>query len=277
MMKRTITVFCCSLFFILTHGLTAQDPNFHIYICFGQSNMEGTGTIEPIDLKVDERFQVYQALDCADAGKERGNWYTAVPPLVQCHSGLSPADYFGRTMVDNLPDSIRVGVVMVAIGGCDIRIFDKNIYQNYDDTYTESWFADKVKYYKGNPYKYLMELASEAKQHGVVKGILLHQGETNTGNEEWPSYVQKIYGDMLDELSLKAEEVPLLAGEVVSAEENCCASMNTIINQLPKVVPTAHIISSKGLSTQDPAHFDSEGYRELGRRYAEKMLSLLRK
>ncbi len=275
-MKSMKFVFFLMFIFTLVQNMYAQDPNFHIYIAFGQSNMEGTGTIESMDLTVNDRFQVYQALDCPDVQKKKGNWYPAVPPLVQCHSGLSPADYFGRTMVEELPDSIRVGIVVVAIGGCDIRIFDKQIYQDYDSTYAESWFADKVRFYNGNPYQYLMNMAKEAQKEGVIKGFLLHQGETNTGDEAWPNYVKKIYGDMLSELSLNAGDVPLLAGEVVSAEGNCCASMNAIINRLPEVIPTAHIISSEGLTAQDQAHFDSEGYRLLGKRYAEKMLTLLK-
>ena len=110
-------VFFLLFIFTLVQNMNAQDPNFHIYIAFGQSNMEGTGAIESMDLTVNDRFQVYQALDCPDAQKEKGNWYPAVPPLVQCHSDLSPADYFGRTMVEQLPDCIRVGIVVVAIGG----------------------------------------------------------------------------------------------------------------------------------------------------------------
>jgi hypothetical protein len=77
------------------------------------------------------------------------------------------------------------------------------------------------------------------------------------------------------QIFLKAEEVPLLAGQVLSAPGNCCAAMNPIINQLPSVVPTAHVISSADCGEQDNAHFDSEGYRKLGKRYAVKMLSLM--
>ena len=29
----------------------AQDPDFHIYLCFGQSNMEGNARIEEQDLE----------------------------------------------------------------------------------------------------------------------------------------------------------------------------------------------------------------------------------
>ncbi|MBN1924273.1 MAG: sialate O-acetylesterase [Prolixibacteraceae bacterium] len=255
--------------------LFSQDPDFYIFICFGQSNMEGQGTIESQDKIVDERFQVFQALECPNLERSKAKWYTAVPPLCQCYSGLSPADYFGRTLVENLPDNIRVGVINVAIGGCDIRIFDKDIYQDYDSTYTESWFTDKVTAYEQNPYQYLMSLAKLAQKDGVIKGILLHQGETNTGDEQWPMYVKKIYTDMLAELSLEAESVPLLAGEVLSTGENCCSSMNEIINKLPATIPTSHVISSEGCTAKDYAHFDAEGYRVLGKRYGLKMLSLL--
>ncbi|MHA7059505.1 sialate O-acetylesterase [Aquimarina sp. M1] len=263
--------------FILIFSLNCdgQDANFHIYLSFGQSNMEGQGAIEEIDKKGDSNFLVLQALDCPDIGRKKGKWYKATPPICQCTSGLSPVDYFGRTMITKLPDSIKIGVVNIAVGGCDIRLFDKDIYENYTLTYNEEWFTKKVADYNGNPYRYLIEMAKIAQKKGVIKGVLLHQGETNTGDSQWPYYVKKIYSDILKDLSLDPKTTPLLAGEVVSEKNSCCSSMNTIINKLPDIVNTAHIISSKNCSAQDNAHFDSEGYRELGRRYAVKMLSLL--
>jgi hypothetical protein len=80
---------------------------------------------------------------------------------------------------------------------------------------------------------------------------------------------------MLTDLSLEANSVPLLAGELFSGEGNCCSSMNTIIGKLPETIPSAYVISSDGCTGQDAAHFDSPGYRELGKRYGDKMLSLL--
>lgn len=257
-------------------NLSAQKrSNFYIFLCFGQSNMEGQGTIQAQDSTVDSRFRVFQALDCPNLGRTKGKWYTAVPPTCQCYSKLSPADYFGRTMVANLPDSITVGIINVAVGGCDIRLFDKDSYQNYDSTYKESWFTSKVASYGGNPYKHLIDLAKLAQKDGVIKGILLHQGETNTGQTQWLSYVKKIYNDMLTDLSLKAGSVPLLAGEMLSATDNCCSRMNPIVDQLPDTILTAHVISSAGCDGQDKAHFNSEGYRKLGKRYAAQMLSLM--
>ncbi|WP_234445870.1 sialate O-acetylesterase [Carboxylicivirga marina] len=258
----------------ITNIILAQDANFHIYLCFGQSNMEGQGVIEEKDRIVDERFQVMQALNCEELNRQKGEWYTAVPPLGFCNKGLSPADYFGRTMVANLSDSIKVGVILVAIGGCDIRLFDKDQYRDYDSKDGKVWFERKVASYGGHPYNCLIELAQKAQQDGVIKGILLHQGETNTGNAEWPMYVQKIYNDMLEDLSLEADEVPILAGEMVTEPDNCCATMNPIIHTLPEVIPNAHVISSAACPAKDRAHFNAEGYRMIGKRYGEKMLSL---
>ena len=52
--------------------------------------------------------------------------------------------------------------------------------------------------------------------------------------------------------------------------------MNKIIGELPKTIPTAHVISSAGCAgLPDRLHFTPAGYRELGKRYGEKMLALL--
>ena len=252
----------------------SQDRNFHIYLCFGQSNMEGQGKIEEKDKVADRRFKVLQSMDCPNLNREKGTWYPAVAPLCQCYSGLALVDYFGRTMVDRLPEDVTVGVIHVAIGGCDIRLFDKDIYEDYDSTYTDKWFVEKIQGYGGNPYQRIIELAKQAQEDGVIKGILLHQGETNTGDSEWPIYVKKVYKDILKDLHLKAKHVPLIAGEVVHEEQGGkCAAMNEIISTLPDVIKTAHVVSSKGCDVKtDSVHFNAEGYRELGRRYAEIML-----
>ncbi len=56
------------------------DPNFHIYLCFGQSNMEGFPGVEQQDKAEDERFQVLAAVDFPKLGRKKGSWYPAVPP-----------------------------------------------------------------------------------------------------------------------------------------------------------------------------------------------------
>ncbi len=52
--------------------------------------------------------------------------------------------------------------------------------------------------------------------------------------------------------------------------------MNKIIATLPKTITNSYVISSKGCTAEpDFLHFNAAGYRDLGRRYADKMLSLL--
>src|SRR6186713_3398978 len=88
----------------------SQDKKFYIFLCFGQSNMEGNARFEPQDTTVDSRFRVMEAVDCPNLNRVKGQWYTAVPPLCRCRTGLTPADYFGRTLIENLPKDVKIGV-----------------------------------------------------------------------------------------------------------------------------------------------------------------------
>jgi alpha-L-fucosidase 2 len=255
----------------------SKNTNLFIFLCFGQSNMEGFPGIEQQDkAPVDDRFQVFAVVDFPNLGRTNGNWYPAVPPLCRGSTGLCPADYFGRTMVSNLPANIRVGVVNVSVAGCKIELFDKTNYQSYASN-AAPWMKNIIKAYGGSPYASLVEMGKLAQKDGVIKGILLHQGESNTNDKEWPNKVKGIYDTLIKDLNLNAEAVPLLAGELVNADQNgACASMNAIIEELPRTIPTSHVISSKGCAARlDHLHFTPAGYRELGKRYAEEMLSLL--
>jgi hypothetical protein len=44
-------------------------------------------------------------------------------------------------------------------------------------------------------------MAKLAQESVVIKGILLYQRETNTGDEEWPNYVKTVYHNLLADLS----------------------------------------------------------------------------
>lgn len=264
-------------FIMIGNSATAQDKKFYIFLSFGQSNMEGNAGIEAQDsVGVDNRFQVMEAVDCPNLERKKGQWYTALPPLCRCKTGLSPDDYFGRTLVAGLPQNVRVGIINVAIGGCKIELFDKDNYQSYVTT-APQWMIGMIKEYDGNPYARLVEMAKLAQKDGVIKGILLHQGESNTGDTTWPAKVKGVYNNLLKDLKLKTKKVPLLAGEMVNADQGgACASMNKIIATLPQTISNAYVISSAGCPQRgDKLHFTAEGYRMLGKRYGEKMLSIL--
>ena len=276
-MKMKLALHLLAGLLFLNVNAFSQDTNRFVFLCFGQSNMEGFPGIEQQDQgPVDERFQLLAAVDFPKQGRTKGHWYPALPPLCRPSAGLCPADYFGRTLVSNLPPHIKVGVVNVSIGGCKIELFEKDTFQSYAAT-APKWMTNTIATYSGNPYQHLVEMAKLAQKDGVIKGILLHQGESNTNDKDWPNKVKGIYNNLIKDLNLKAEEVPLLAGELVNADQKgACASMNSIIDDLPKTIPTSYVISSKGCTSRpDHLHFDPAGYRELGKRYGERMLSLL--
>jgi para-nitrobenzyl esterase len=279
-MKKKILLSFALLLFI--GKAFTQDKKFHIYLCIGQSNMEGAARIEAQDtVNIDSRFKVLEALDCPKIDRQKGQWYTAKPPLCRCDTRLSPADYFGRTLLKSMKKKQKLGMVHVAVAGSKIEIFDKVNYKAYLDSSAKEkpWMINMANAYGGNPYERLIEMAKIAQKSGVIKGILLHQGESNTGDKTWPAQVKKIYDDILADLNLARNSIPLLAGELVAAEQGGkCASHNAIIATLPQSIPNAVVVSSNGLTAaKDGLHFDSAGIREFGKRYAEALMQYSKK
>ena len=255
----------------------SADPNFQIYLCFGQSNMEGNATPEAQDYEnVSERFKMMAAVDFSNPVRKRGEWYSAIPPLCRQGTGLTPADYFGRTMVEKQADNITVGVINVAVGGTSIKGFMEEYVADYVAGEAD-WFKNYMASYDNNPFRRLVETAKRAQNYGIIRGILMHQGETDGGMGNWTENVKKVYERLLSELNLSADNVPLLAGETVQTDQGgYCGGFNSVIATLPNVIPTAHVISSKGCPQKgDGLHFTAEGYRTIGKRYAECMLKLL--
>jgi hypothetical protein len=261
-------------------SFSQQDPNFYIFLAFGQSNMDGAGTIEAQDKTVDARFKLMYAAD-ADGSRTKGKWATAVPPLCRGTSKLCPADYFGRTLVDSLPSNIKIGIINVAIPGTKIEVFVKDGYQSYlsglssGDQYIKNIATTS---YGGNPYGRLVEMGKLAQKDGVIKGFLLHQGESNPNDRQWPDKIKSIYDGFLSEFGLKAAETPLLAGELLYTNKGgACGAFNAFIDTLNRVIPNAHAISADGLAGVDQFHFTSASYRTFGKRYADTMLAILKK
>lgn len=253
---------------------TEFDPNLNIYLCFGQSNMEGAARPEAVDLGwVDPRFIMMSAIDMPELGREQRKWYVAYPPLVRQETGLTPVDYFGRTLVRRLPENVKIGVVCVAVGGASIDLYNEDIAEDYISRQAD-WFKGFCRNYQNKPYRRLMEAAKEAMKYGRIRGILLHQGCTDNGKQDWPDRVKLVYDRMLAELGLNAQDVPLIVGELGQQDQNAaCWHHNSIIRRLPETIPTARVVSSEGLPLQrDRLHFTADSYRTFGQRYAEAVM-----
>ena len=278
MMKRQLLVGILLSLFLKANA--AVDENFYIYLCFGQSNMEGQAQPETVDNTVDERFRMMACVDFNTTTPKRtkGQWYTANCPIVRDWTKIGMADYFGRTMVAALPSDVKIGVVDVAIGGVAIEGFISEEVEDYLKN-QEDWMKNSFAAYGNDPYKRLVEMAKIAQQSGVIKGILLHQGESNNGQTAWLQKVKTVYERLLTDLNLKAEDVPLFAGETVNADVNgTCSAHNAIIAQLPSVIPTSHVVYSNGCPcASDNIHFTVSGYRTMGKRYAYEALRVMGK
>lgn len=255
--------------------MSAQDENFYIFLCIGQSNMVGQGEISDADRQVSDRFLSLSAVDGKD--RKRGQWRKAVPPLCRQDTKLSLVDYFGRTLLDNLPAKARVGVIHIAVDGCGIDLFDKDAYRNYIAGVTEDWKKREIAAYDNNPYGLLIQLAEQAMDEGDIRGILLHQGETDAYDVRWLQKVRKIYNDIIRDLDLDRTRVPLVVGEVVGEDQNgVCARANQTIRQITRGFQEASVVSSAGApAAADRLHFNADGCRLMGQRYGIKMLQAL--
>ena len=267
-----------AMWFLATASF-AQDPNLHIYLAYGQSNMSGQATVTDKDRAQDPRFLVLRAAN--HSNQKVGEFYPAAPPMGHSQSKVGIVDIFGRTMVANLPDSIKVAVANIAIGGQSIDLFDKDRNKTYVQNAKnkgDTWWIQYLDEYGGDLYKRIVEMGKIAKQKGVIKGFLFHQGEADYQMNDWPKRVKKVYDDLIAELELDPEKTPILSGELAPTGD--LGWRNDAVKQAADLIPNGHLISAQGCPALKEAsytlHFTREGYETFGKRYAEKMLELLK-
>jgi hypothetical protein len=281
--------------------------NYHVYIAFGQSNMQGPGEIRPQDREgISDRYRTLNVVAGTYAGefREKGKWYNAVPPIIipdrnlinylGLRIGLSPVDYFGRTLVNGVPEHITIGVIAVANGDMALAAFHKTKAEDYyrgrgafsgRPSQTEMQGMSR---YKGagyaNMYDAVIQNAKLAQRAGgVIKGIIVHQGESGTGlsDIDWIDLLKEIYDDMLSDLKLEPNSIPILLGQTWNGGSGGTGGALASDRVIQSVLPNAWIISSAGCTGRtgqgqpDNIHFGSAGLQLLGTRYGEKMLELV--
>ena len=261
----------------------AQDPNLHIYLAYGQSNMSGQADVTAADRAEDPRFLVLRAAN--HSNQKVGEFYHAAPPMGHSASKVGIVDIFGRKMVKELPDSIKIAVANVAIGGQSIDLFDKDRNKAYVQNAKnkgDTWWIQYLDEYGGDLYKRIVEMGKIAKEKGVIKGFLFHQGEADYQMNDWPKRVKKVYDDLIKDLGLDSTKVPILVGELATtAAGGDLGWRNSAVAEAASLIPNGHLISAEGCpALKEPnytLHFTRKGYETFGERYAEKMLELLKK
>lgn len=121
----------------------------------------------------------------------------------------------------------------------------------------------------------MVDLATLAQKDGVIKGFIMHQGETMPDSTKWPGQVKRVYDSLISDLKLIPSKTPLLVGEVLyKSAGGDAGGHNATIDTLSRVIPNSYVISASGLSGQDQWHFTAASERTFGTRYADKMLAL---
>ncbi|WP_026463961.1 sialate O-acetylesterase [Adhaeribacter aquaticus] len=230
------------------------DPNFHLYLLAGQSNMAGRGVVETIDTTTIQNILVFDKNQQWKKAKEPLHWDK---PTI----GTGPGFAFGREMAAGAGRKVKIGLIPAAHGGSSITAWVKDGY--HDQT-------------KGYPYDEALERVKAALKDGVLMGIIWHQGETDSENPEDEKLHLERLVDLISRFrtEFKAPDLPFVAGELGHYRPEY-QSMNKVLNQLPNQVPNTAVISAEGLVHKgDNTHFDSASARELGKRYASAMKGL---
>ncbi|GAA4449702.1 sialate O-acetylesterase [Nibrella saemangeumensis] len=258
--------FLLSLFSLLWVCVAVAQPaafsgrKVHLYLLAGQSNMAGRGKVDA------ESKQTHPRVWMLD---QAGKWVPATDPMhfdKPAVIGVGPGLTFGRLMAE-ADTSVVIGLVPVAVGGSAI------------DSWIPGGYHDQTKSY---PYDDALRRAKLAQQAGVYRGILWHQGESDSKPELTVTYTQKFI-KLAERLrtELNAPEVPIVVGtlgDFFVVRNADAATINQILKALPQRVPGLACVDATGLThLGDNTHFDTASARELGRRYALAMQQLQRK
>lgn len=225
-----------------------QKEVFHIYLLMGQSNMVGRDTAGLESQTLDER------VGFLDAAK---HWYVAREPMHVGGSGIGLGIPFAQEMLKRTAGKdCKIGLVPCAVGGTPLKRWEKG----------------------GDLYERAVARAKEALAAGVLKGVLWHQGESDSEKpEDAESYGQRLT-QMFQDLraDLQAPEVPIVVGQLGEFVRFPYAkTVQDAIKGLPQHLPHVGFADSQGLPHKgDSLHFSADAEREFGRRYADVMEQL---
>lgn len=245
---------------LFAHGQAPELPrkeSFHLFLLVGQSNMAGRGLVEPQDTKPHPRVLMLS---------KDGRWVPAVDPMHfdKPSAGVGLGKTFGQVIADANPD-ITVGLIPCAVGGSPIDTWKPGAY--YPAT-------------KSHPWDDMARRIAISLPAGTLKGILWHQGESDSLPEFAPTYEPKLH-DLVKRLRelLQSPQMPFIAGQMGKFADVPWTPEKVLVDRahqdLVRHVPFCTFVSAEGLQHKgDKIHFDSPSFRELGRRYAKAFFQL---
>ena len=252
------------LSFILPTLTRADEPptvpespdNFHLFLLIGQSNMAGRGVVEDVDKVANPHVLMLN---------KQGQWVPAVDPLhfdKPSIAGVGLGRTFGMDYAAAHPN-VTVGLIPCAVGGSPIASWEPAAFDDATKTH---------------PYDDAMIRAHVALKTGRLKGILWHQGESDSKPELAADYeaklhalIQRLRTELSPELT-GTKSIPFVAGQMGQFAErpwnDAKKQVDAVHKNLPSVVPATAFANSDSLAHKgDEVHFDSASVRELGHRY----------
>ena len=184
--------------------------------------------------------------------------------IVQVAAGLDERTRLLKVVAEVRP-GVTIGLIPCPVGGSPIDTWQPGVF----DEATRSF-----------PWDDMMRRIQVALPAGTLKGILWHQGESDSKPELAVSYEAKLHALIARfRVATGAPEVPFVVGQMGRYDGKPWDSEREVVDQahqaLPKRVANAAFVSSEGLKDKgDQIHFDAESYRELGRRYAKVYLGM---
>ena len=243
--------------------IPSEKGRFHVFLLMGQSNMAGYGLPQPGDEK-----PIPGALMLRGWKPEEYKWEPARHPI---HNRLDSDQFglagpFAQAYRDAHP-GVAVGLIPVAWGGAPISQLNKGT-----DAYADAIAKAKL-----------------AREKGVLKGVLWHQGESDTVEprdaEAYAGRLKKVALDIRSDLG--EPDLPFIVGNLAEfygtgTEHNApdrVARINQVraaLRDLPNRVSHAAFVESAGLKSPDQhkVHFDRDSLIVFGRRYAAAYATL---
>ena len=229
--------------------------NVWVFIMAGQSNMAGRGIVEPEDTVPDKRILSINRDGQIIVAKEPLHFYEPERTGLDC--GLS----FAKTLITKLPNNVSILIIPTAIGGSSIR----------------QWLGDSV-YRDVKLFSNFLAKVEIAKQNGIIKGILWHQGESDANEKDIPLHKQRL-ALLFSKFraAVGNNELPVLLGELGSFSDNPVNFnlINKSMHEYTAEDKNSNVISTKDLKDKgDRLHFNSKGQRTMGKRFAKAYLKI---
>lgn len=233
-------------------AIPSSKENFHIFLLMGQSNMAGYGKVLPEDKEAVPHVVIGRR------SKAGITWLPAAQPLQGSRFGLGLP--FAKEYLKNHP-GITVGLIPGAQGGAPI---------------------DRLKKGTGT-YSSAINRAKAAQAEGVIKGVLWHQGESDTVTEGLADTYEKKLHELIADVrrDLGNEDLPFIVGNLAefygTGKDHSQPDrvkridrVREVLRTLPKTVKNTGFVESTDCSSPDHhmVHFDRKSYIILGTRYA---------